>query len=79
MTSVTFEDALTEGENVVTASYVDDDGITYTCDVTINVTADTLTKIEVTMQPQLEYASGEALDLTGMVVKAPYASTRPKN
>ena len=78
VTSVTFEDALTEGENVVTASYVDDDGITYTCDVTINVTADMLTKIEVTMQPQLEYASGEALDLTGMVVKATYASTRTK-
>lgn len=78
VTSVTFEDALTAGDNVVTASYVDDDGITYTCDVPINVTADTLTKIEVKTQPQLKYASGEALDLTGMVVKATYASTRTK-
>ena len=76
--SVTFKDALTAGDNVVTASYVDDDGITYTCDVPINVTADTLTKIEVKTQPQLKYASGEALDLTGMVVKATYASTRTK-
>lgn len=78
VTSVTFKDALTAGDNVVTASYVDDDGITYTCDVPINVTADTLTKIEVKTQPQLKYASGEALDLTGMVVKATYASTRTK-
>ena len=75
--SVTFKDALTEGKNVVTASY-EYEGVTYTCDVTINVTADALTKIEVTTQPQLEYASGEALDLTGMVVKATYASTRTK-
>lgn len=78
VTSVTFKDALTAGDNVVTASYVDDDGITYTCDVPINVTADTLTKIEVKTQPQLNYDSGEALDLTGMVVKATYASTRTK-
>lgn len=77
VTSVTFKDALTARENVVTASYVED-GVTYTCDVTINVTADTLEKIEVTTQPQLEYASGEALDLTGMVVKATYASTKTK-
>ena len=76
--SVTFKDALTAGDNVVTASYVDNDGITYTCDVAINVTADALTKIEVKTQPQLKYASGEALDLTGMVVTATYASTRTK-
>lgn len=75
--SVTFKDALTAGENVVTASYVKD-GITYTCDVTINVTADTLTKIEVTTQPKLSYASGEALDLSAMVVTATYASTKTK-
>lgn len=78
VTSVTFKDALTAGDNVVTASYVDDDGITYTCDVTINVTADTLTKIEVTTQPKLSYASGEALDLSGMVVTATYASNKTK-
>lgn len=76
--SVTFKSALTVGDNVVMASYVDDDGITYTCDVAINVTADALTKIEVTTQPKLEYFSGEALDLTGMVVKATYASIRTK-
>ena len=75
--SVTFKDALIAGDNVVTASYVED-GITYTCDVTINVTADTLTKIEVTTQPKLNYASGEALDLTGMVVTATYASNKTK-
>ena len=75
--SVTFKSALTVGDNVVTASY-EHDGVTYTCNVTINVTADTLTKIEVTTQPKLEYFSGEALDLTDMVVKATYASTRTK-
>lgn len=76
--SVTFKSALTVGDNVVMASYVDDDGVTYTCDVTINVTADTLTKIEVTTQPKLNYDSGEALDLTGMVVTATYASNKTK-
>lgn len=76
--SVTFKDALTEGKNVVTASYVDDDGVTYTCDVAINVTADALTKIEVTTPPKLDYDSGEALDLSGMVVTATYASTKTK-
>ena len=77
--SVAFQKALTVGDNVVTASYVDSDGVTYTCDVTINVTADTLTKIEVTTQPKkLKYASGEALDLTGMVVTATYASNKTK-
>lgn len=76
--SVTFKSALTVGDNVVMASYVDDDGVTYTCDVAINVTADALTKIEVTAQPKLNYDSGEALDLTGMVVKATYASIRTK-
>ena len=77
VTSVTFKDVLTAGENVVTASY-EHDGVTYTCDVTINVTADTLTKIEVTTQPKLEYFSGEALDLSAMVVTATYASTKTK-
>lgn len=77
VTSVTFKGALTEGENVVTASY-EYEGVTYTCDVTINVTADTLTKIEVTTQPKLSYASGEALDLSAMVVTATYASTKTK-
>lgn len=77
VTSVTFENALTAGENVVTASY-EYEGVTYTCDVTINVTADTLTKIEVTTQPKLKYFSGEALDLTGMVVTATYASNKTK-
>lgn len=75
--SVTFKDALTEGENVVTASY-EHDGVTYTCDVTINVTADTLTKIEVTKQPKLKYFSGEALDLSSMIVTATYASNKTK-
>ena len=77
VTSVTFENALTAGENVVTASY-EYEGVTYTCDVTISVTADTLTKIEVTTQPKLKYFSGEALDLTGMVVTATYASNKTK-
>lgn len=77
VTSVTFENALTEGENVVTASY-EYEGVTYTCDVTINVTADTLTKIEVTTQPKLKYFSGEELDLSGMIVTATYASNETK-
>ena len=77
VTSVTFKDALIAGDNVVTASY-EYEGVTYTCDVTINVTADTLTKIEVTTQPKLKYFSGEALDLTGMVVTATYASNKTK-
>ena len=78
VTSVTFKDALTAGDNVVTASY-EYEGVTYTCDVTINVTADTLTEIEVTTQPKkLNYASGEALELTDMVVTATYASTKTK-
>lgn len=76
--SVTFKSALTVGDNVVMASYVDDDGVTYTCDVAINVTADALTKIEVTTPPKLDYDSGEALDLSGMVVTATYASTKTK-
>ena len=77
VTSVTFKGALTEGQNVVTASY-EHEGVTYTCDVMINVTADALTKIEVTMQPKLEYFSGEELDLSSMIVTATYASTRTK-
>lgn len=76
--TVTFKSALTVGDNVVMASYVDDDGVTYTCDVAINVTADALTKIEVTTPPKLDYDSGEALDLSGMVVTATYASTKTK-
>ena len=71
------EGGLQSGENTVTASY-QYKGVTYTCDVTINVTADALTKIEVTAQPKLNYDSGEALDLTGMVVKATYASGETK-
>ena len=71
------EGGLQNGENTVTASY-QYKGVTYTCDVTINVTADTLTKIEVTTQPKLNYASGEALDLTDMVVTATYASNKTK-
>lgn len=77
VTSVTFKSALTEGVNVVTASY-EHEGVTYTCDVTINVTADTLTKIEVTTQPKLKYFSGEELDLSGMIVTATYASNETK-
>lgn len=71
------EGGLQSGENTVTASY-QYKGVTYTCDVTINVTADTLEKIKVTTQPQLNYASGEALDLTDMVVTATYASNKTK-
>ena len=71
------EGGLQSGENTVTASY-QYKGVAYTCDVTINVTADVLTKIEVTAQPKLNYDSGEALDLTGMVVKATYASGETK-
>ncbi len=71
------EGGLQSGENTVTASY-QYKGVTYTCDVTINVTADTLTKIKVTTQPKLNYASGEALDLSDMVVTATYASNKTK-
>ena len=71
------EGGLQSGENTVTASY-QYKGVTYTCDVTINVTADALTKIEVTAQPKLNYDSGEALDLTGMIVTATYASNKTK-
>lgn len=71
------EGGLQSGENTVTASY-QYKGVTYTCDVTINVTADTLEKIKVTTQPQLNYASGEALDLSGMIVTATYASNKTK-
>ena len=71
------EGGLQTGENTVTASY-QYKGVTYTCDVTINVTTDTLTEIEVTKQPKLNYASGEALDLTDMVVTATYASNKTK-
>lgn len=71
------EGGLQSGENTVTASY-QYKGVTYTCDVTINVTADMLEKIKVTTQPQLNYASGEALDLTDMVVTATYASNKTK-
>lgn len=71
------EGGLQSGENTVTASY-QYKGVTYTCDVTINVTADTLTKIEVTTQPKLKYFSGEELDLSGMIVTATYASNETK-
>ena len=71
------EGGLQSGENTVTASY-QYKGVTYTCDVTINVTADTLTKIKVTTQPKLNYASGEALDLSDMVVTATFASGKTK-
>lgn len=76
--SVTFKDALTAGDNVVTASY-EHEGVTYTCDVTITVVEDELRSIAVSTQPtKLAYASGEALDLTGMVVTATYASNKTK-
>lgn len=78
VTSVTFKGALTEGENVVTASY-EYEGVTYTCDVTITVVEDELCSIAVSTQPtKLAYASGEALDLSGMVVTATYASNETK-
>ena len=78
VTSVTFKGALTEGQDVVTASY-EHEGVTYTCDVTITVVEDELRSIAVSTQPtKLAYASGEALDLSGMVVTATYASTRTK-
>ena len=76
--SVTFKDALTAGDNVVTASY-EHEGVTYTCDVTITVVEDELRSIAVSTQPtKLAYASGEALDLSGMVVTATYASNETK-
>lgn len=78
VTSVTFKDALTEGQDVVTASY-EHEGVTYTCDVTITVVEDELRSIAVSTQPtKLAYASGEALDLSGMVVTATYASNETK-
>ena len=72
------EGGLQSGENTVTASY-QYKGVTYTCDVTITVVEDELRSIAVTKQPtKLAYASGEALDLTGMVVTATYASNKTK-
>lgn len=76
--SVTFKNALTAGDNVVTAAY-EHEGITYTCDVTITVVEDELRSIAVTTQPtKLAYASGETLDLSGMIVTATYASNKTK-
>ncbi len=78
VTSVTIEGALTVGDNAVTASYVEA-GVTYTCDVTITVVEDELRSIAVSTQPtKLAYASGEALDLSGMIVTATYASNKTK-
>ena len=72
------EGGLQSGENTVTASY-QYKGVTYTCDVTITVVEDELRSIAVSTQPtKLAYASGEALDLTGMVVTATYASNKTK-
>lgn len=72
------EGGLQTGENTVTASYLYK-GVTYTCDVTITVVEDELRSIAVSTQPtKLAYASGEALDLTGMVVTATYASNKTK-
>lgn len=78
VTSVDFQKALTVGDNAVTASYVEA-GVTYTCDVTITVVEDELRSIAVSTQPtKLAYASGEALDLSGMIVTATYASNKTK-
>lgn len=78
VTSVTIEGALTVGDNAVTASYVEA-GVTYTCDVTITVVEDELRSIAVSTQPtKLAYASGEALDLSGMIVTVTYASGETK-
>lgn len=72
------EGGLQSGENTVTASY-QYKGVTYTCDVTITVVEDELRSIAVSTQPtKLAYASGEALDLSGMVVTATYASNKTK-
>lgn len=72
------EGGLQSGENTVTASY-QYKGVTYTCDVTITVVEDELRSIAVSTQPtKLAYASGEALDLSGMVVTATYASNETK-
>ena len=60
---------LVEGENVVTASY---NG--YTCDVTIKVEHDTVASISVTNQPNLEYTSGQALNLDALEVTATFGS-----
>lgn len=60
---------LVEGENVVTASY---NG--YTCDVTIKVEHDTVASISVTNQPNLEYTSGQALNLDDLEVTATFGS-----
>ena len=72
------EGGLQSGENTVTASY-QYKGVTYTCDVTITVVEGELRSIAVSTQPtKLAYASGEALDLSGMVVTATYASNETK-
>lgn len=72
------EGGLQTGENTVTASYLYK-GVTYTCDVTITVVEDELRSIAVTTQPtKLAYASGETLDLSGMIVTATYASNKTK-
>ena len=60
---------LVKGENVVTASY---NG--YTCDVTIKVEHDTVASISVTNQPNLEYTSGQALNLDALEVTATFGS-----
>ena len=60
---------LVEGKNVVTASY---NG--YTCDVTIKVEHDTVASISVTNQPNLEYTSGQALNLDALEVTATFGS-----
>ena len=60
---------LVEGENVVKASY---NG--YTCDVTIKVEHDTVASISVTNQPNLEYTSGQALNLDALEVTATFGS-----
>lgn len=60
---------LVEGENVVKVSY---NG--YTCDVTIKVEHDTVASISVTNQPNLEYTSGQALNLDALEVTATFGS-----
>lgn len=60
---------LVEGNNVVKASY---NG--YTCDVTIKVEHDTVASISVTNQPNLEYTSGQALNLDALEVTATFGS-----
>ena len=61
--------ALAAGTSTVTVSYKG-----YSCDVDIEVSTDTMTGISVKTQPDLSYNSGDALNLSDLVVEATWES-----